>query len=233
MFKRNKSSRDDNRRIYEPEKDYSAEFPHSGWRKPLDVNHVNPKAKRSLLGMEFGFLKFIDILNIFLCVLILLGIVKLVFFTTYEQTVLVDGTELSCLVLEDGSIVPYQPPVAPSVPMPKQPLIQDKPMVAPLTQGRAAKLSNNPAPQAANPSSGVVAVLPPSNSMTPPPANTMQMEPQTSVPETTTTPAPTVSSLATPGIASSSTGISSKNTPAAPAATAATAAATTGTDQTN
>lgn len=222
MFKRNKSGNDDKRRIYEPEKDYSAEFPHSGWRKPLDVNHVNPKAKRSLLSMEFGFLKFIDILNIFLCVLILLGIVKLVFSTTYEQTVLVDGTELSCLVLEDGSIVPYQPPVAPSVPMPKQPLIQDKPMVALYTQSRAAELGNNPAPQAVNPSSGVVAVVPPSNSMTPPPANTMQMTPQTSVPETTTTPPPAVSSLATPGIASSSTGISSNSTPVAPPATTGT-----------
>lgn len=112
----------------------SKEYPYSGWRKPLDVNEANPRAKYTLLGMEFVTLKLFDILNVVLCGLILLGIVKLVFFTTYERTVLVDGTELSCLLQEDGSVVPYIPPRAPSVPMPKQPLINEGPLVAPLAQ---------------------------------------------------------------------------------------------------
>lgn len=183
--------------IYKPEPDYSTEFPHSGWRKPLDVNAVNPKARRSMLGLEFSSLKFLDIINVFLCILVLLGIVKLVFFTTYEQTVLVDGTELSCLLMEDGQVVPYTPPVAPSVPMPKTPLLQEKPMEAPYNQGRAAELGTKPIPQL-NPNSGVVALSAPSAQ---PPANTIDM----------TSLTPTVPSMGAPGAANSSTGISSKS----------------------
>lgn len=126
MFGRKKKTNvvEDKRRIYEPERDFSDEYPYSSWRKPLEINEVNPRGKYTMLSIEHGSLKFLDIVNVVLCVLILLGITKLVFFTTYEKTVLVDGTELSCLVLEDGTVTPYEPPKAPSVPMPKVPLIK-------------------------------------------------------------------------------------------------------------
>lgn len=195
-----KDAVDDKRRIYVPEEDLSKEYPFSGWRKPLDVNEANPRPKYMLLDFEFGTLKAIDILNVVLCVFVLLGITKLVFFTTYEQTVLVDGTELSCLILDDGSVVPYIPPRAPSVPMPKVPLINEGPMVAPI--GQAAILGNKPTENTqVNPNSGMVAVpaiSAPQASVTTPSVNTVQPQAQS----TAQAPIATSSSAPAPSIAS-------------------------------
>lgn len=157
MFKRNKEDAA-NRRIYEPEPDYSAEFPHSGWRKPLDVDEVNPRAKYGLLNFEKNLLKCLDAFNVILCLLIMMMLVKLVFFTTFERTVLVDGTELSCLVLGDGSVVPYMPPIAPSVPPVKYNRVQDAPLVASYYQSQAAVLGNPPPATNATSNSSVVVV---------------------------------------------------------------------------
>lgn len=120
MFaKKNNTVDIDKKRIYEPEDEIYKKYPYSGWRKPLAVYSTNTHAKYKMLDIEFGSLKFFDVINIILCILIFFFVLQLVFLTTYEKTILVDGTELSCILKEDGTIEPYQPPKAPSVPMPK------------------------------------------------------------------------------------------------------------------
>lgn len=76
----------------------------SEWRRPQGTYIRDFDALIRLKNFYRKSLVVSEYITYFLTILVLVVLVKLVFFTTYEVTVLDDGSQLFCTIEDDGSI---------------------------------------------------------------------------------------------------------------------------------